>query len=66
MDAIDLGSALSPCPERLHFSGLYLSCDQFLQALDLELNYCRQFRVMFKSVDFRNQAAWVGIWTVPP
>ena len=60
---------VSPFPlprETVHFGGLYLNCDQFLQALDLELNYYRQFRVVFKSVDFRNQAAGVGVWIVPP
>ena len=39
--------------ETVHFSGLYLNCDHFLQALDLEFNYYRQFRVMFKSVGSR-------------
>lgn len=28
----------------------FLNCDHVLQALDLEFNYYRQFRVMFKSV----------------
>lgn len=43
-----------PLPrEIVHCTGPYLNCDHFLQALDLEFNYCRQFRIMFKSMGSR-------------
>lgn len=40
-----------PLPrEIVHYSVLYLNCVRFLQALDLEFNYCRQFKSMSSRV----------------
>ena len=57
MDGTDLQSLLSSCLERDCAAGVFIYIVFifflsffFLQAVDLEFNYCGQFRVRFKRV----------------
>lgn len=66
-------TALALTTEIVCFSGLYLNCDCFLQALDLEFISYRQFRVVFKSMGSRARLPglesglyhWLDVWPWP-